>query len=204
MAFGWRKKRYLSAVLLSKFTAQMPHPDGSFGSTFAERPLVVFMLGSKSNHPLGAFDPVNLKLAKYFSKMLQELRETAENLGYLGSSAWTSAEGSAANEVMSVMYFQDFEPLHKYAHGPLHIQAVKYWSSVVKDYPMCPYIIETYVVPPSQWDNIYENSRPPASFPVRTAQGDGETEWTSPVVNARKGFSPQYGRENTVKLLERL
>ncbi|KLJ11854.1 hypothetical protein EMPG_13001 [Blastomyces silverae] len=190
MAFGWTKNRYLSNVLLTKFTAQMPRSDGSFGSTIADRPLVVFLLGTKSSHPLGAFHPVILKLGKYFARMVRELRETAENSGYLGSSTWTSTEDSAANEIMTVMYFRDFESLHKYAHGPLHIQGVKYWSSVVKDCPHVSIYHETYVVPPGQWENIYQNSRPTGlsatSFPVRTAQGNGELEWMSPVVDARK------------------
>ncbi|KAL2366978.1 hypothetical protein RJZ56_000065 [Blastomyces dermatitidis] len=160
MAFGWTKNRYLSD----------------------ERNPVT---------PFGVFDPVYLKLAKYFFRMVRELKETAEHSGYLGSATWTSAEDSAANEVMTVMYFGDFESLHKYAHGPFHIQAVKYWSSVVKDCPHVSIYHETYVVPPGQWENIYGNSRPTglsaASFPIRTAQGNGETEWMSPVIDARKG-----------------
>ncbi|EER42054.1 conserved hypothetical protein [Histoplasma capsulatum H143] len=191
MALGWTKNRYLSNVLLTKFTAQMPRSDGSFGSTFAERPLVVFLIGAKSSHPLGAFDPVFLKLADYFSKMVRELRETAEESGYLGSSAWISTEDTTTNELMNVMYFRDFESLHKYAHGPLHIKGVKYWSSVVNDTPHVSIFHETYVVPQGRWENIYVNSRPTglgaASFPVRSAQGKTETEWMSPIVDARTG-----------------
>ncbi|EDN09326.1 hypothetical protein I7I51_04723 [Histoplasma capsulatum] len=191
MALGWTKNRYLSNVLLTKFTAQMPCSDGSFGSTFAERPLVVFLIGAKSSHPLGAFDPVFLKLADYFSKMVRELRETAEESGYLGSSAWISTEDTTTNELMNVMYFRDFESLHKYAHGPLHIKGVKYWSSVVNDTPHVSIFHETYVVPQGRWENIYVNSRPTglgaASFPVRSAQGKTETEWMSPIVDARTG-----------------
>ncbi|PGH03646.1 hypothetical protein GX51_03910 [Blastomyces parvus] len=85
----------------------------------------------------------------------------------------------------------DLESLHKYAHGPLHIQTVKYWSKIVKDCPHVSIFHETYVVPPGQWENIYTNSRPTGlgatSFAVRTAQGNGETEWMSPVVDASKG-----------------
>ncbi|PGH35986.1 hypothetical protein GX50_01156 [[Emmonsia] crescens] len=189
MARGWKRNRYLSGVLLNRFTAQVPRSDGSFGSTPAERSVVVFIIGSKCNHPLGLFDPVYRKVADYFAATVRELEDTPEESGLLGRTSWIGDRETAANELMTVMYFRDFESLHKYAHGPLHIKAVKYWSSIVKDTPHVSIFHETYVVPKGQWENIYVNSRPTglsaAAFPVRSAQGNGETEWMSPIVDAR-------------------
>ncbi|KKZ67606.1 hypothetical protein EMCG_06666 [[Emmonsia] crescens] len=155
MARGWKRNRYLSG----------------------------------SNHPLGLFDPVYRKVSDYFATLVSDLEDTAEESGLLGRTSWVGNRETAANEFMTVTYFRDFESLHKYAHGPLHMKAVKYWSSIVKDTPHVSIFHETYVVPKGQWENIYVNSKPTglsaAAFPVRSAQGNGETEWMSPIVDAR-------------------
>ncbi|PGH10526.1 hypothetical protein AJ79_05454 [Helicocarpus griseus UAMH5409] len=193
MLAGWKKNRYASEVLLTKFGAQMPSSDGTFGSTPADRPVVVFIIGAKSNHPLGLFGPDYKKIGTSFEAMVAELEASAEKSGFLGRSNWINrAEQEASNETMSVMYFRDYESLHRYAHGPLHMEAVKNWVKVVKRNPHIAIYHETYVVPKGNWENIYINSKPTGmsatSYPVRSGQGNGETvEWMSPIVDASKG-----------------
>ncbi|OJD14209.1 hypothetical protein AJ78_05423 [Emergomyces pasteurianus Ep9510] len=189
MIWGWKKNRYLSGVFFNKFTAQVPRSDGSFGSTPAASSLVVFLIGSKCNHPLGAFDPVYRKVSDYFAAMVRELQADAEVSGLLGATPFIGNSEATANQAMSVMYFRDLESLHKYAHGPFHMKAVKYWGQIVKNTPHVSIYHETYVVPKGQWETIYGNSKPTglsaAAFPVHPAQGNGETEWMSPNVDAR-------------------
>ncbi|OAX84105.1 hypothetical protein ACJ72_01517 [Emergomyces africanus] len=189
MVWGWKKNRYLSGVFLNRFSAQVPNSDGSFGSTPAASSVVVFIIGSKSSHPLGSFDLVFRKIGNYFTAMVGELQENPEVSGLLGATPFIGSSEATSNEVMTVMYFRDFESLHKYAHGPFHMKVVKYWSKIVKDTPHVSIYHETYIVPKGQWENIYGNSKPTglsaSAFPVRSAQGNGEMEWLSPMVDVR-------------------
>ncbi|EEH44773.1 uncharacterized protein PADG_01062 [Paracoccidioides brasiliensis Pb18] len=192
MAMGLKKNRYLSGVYLTKFGAQMPREDGSFGSTPADGSVVVFIIGAKSNHPFGVFDGVYKKVIDYFKSMAAALESSSEEYGFLGMSLWIGGMEHTANETMSVMYFRDLESLHNFSHGPEHMSGVKWWSKVVADNPQVGIYHETYVVPKGNWENIYVNCKPTGmsatSFPVRPKEANGETRWISPVVDSRKGL----------------
>jgi hypothetical protein len=49
MVWGFKKNPYMDGVLLSKFSAQLPNEDGTFGPKPANEQVVVFLIGAKTS-----------------------------------------------------------------------------------------------------------------------------------------------------------
>ncbi|KAK2808016.1 hypothetical protein FQN50_005098 [Emmonsiellopsis sp. PD_5] len=191
MAAGLTKNRYLEGAVMTKFGAQIPREDGTFGSKPADQSVVVFLIGAKCSHPFGMLAPGWMKLNRYFVSMALQL-EASPGSGLLGTSSWISnGEQSSSNTGLTLMYFRDYESLHKFAHGPKHMAGVRWWTQIVKTHPHLGIYHETYEVPKGSWENVYANIKPTGIsatvYPIRSPEGSGEIEWMSPVVDARKG-----------------
>ncbi|KAF7585410.1 hypothetical protein BBP40_010973 [Aspergillus hancockii] len=191
MACNVTRNRYMDDVVVGKFTAQAPYADGSFGSELASESIVVFHLGARSNHPLGPLAPGFAEVGKRVGQMNIEMNSNPVKYGLLGTSAWIKQDDPAGNEVMGIYYLRDYDALHRFAHGPLHLEGMKWWTEIVKDNPHITIYHETYIVAKGQWENIYVNSKPTGMgdtwFP---ASGEGEAKGTvshfvRPIVDAR-------------------
>jgi hypothetical protein len=49
MVWGFKKNPYMEDVLMTKYSAQIPNEDGTFGPKPADSQVVVFMIGAKCN-----------------------------------------------------------------------------------------------------------------------------------------------------------
>jgi hypothetical protein len=191
MAANITRNRYMDGVVSAKFTAQTPYANGQFGTELASESIVVFHLGARSNHPLGPLAPGLPELGKRVAQMNIEMNSNPVNYGLLGTSAWLKQDDPAGNETMTIYYLRDYDALHRFAHGPLHVEGMRWWTEIVKENPHIAIYHETYIVPKGQWENIYINSKPTGLgdtwFP---ASGEGEakgsvSQFVRPIVDAR-------------------
>ncbi|QDS72365.1 hypothetical protein FKW77_008229 [Venturia effusa] len=187
--YGFKKNPLMDGGILSKYSAQFPNQDGTFGPKPASEQIVVFLIGARSNHPMGALAPGFKRLGDFFDSMIRDVEAHAEEYTYLGSSDWiANAERSTGNEIMTVIYFKTSEGLHNYAHGELHRQGWNWWNKNLARFNHLSIWHEVYVAPKGHWENIYINTRPllmgATAFPVKTEAG---TKWVSPVVDASRG-----------------
>ncbi|KAJ5675510.1 hypothetical protein N7462_008407 [Penicillium macrosclerotiorum] len=192
MAAHITRNRYMDGVVSHKYTNQFPNPDGSFGSTAADKQIVVFLLGARSNHPLGSLAPGMKFLSDSVIAMMRELQADPESAGLLGTTRWLNQEAPAGNETMTVMYWRDHESLQRFAHGSLHTSVMRDWVAVEKKNPHLAIFHETYVVPRGNWESIYVNSKPVGLgdtwFPTRGKNEEGVWKgFSRPIVNARVG-----------------
>ena len=191
ITLGWKSNPYMKGVLMKKFSAQMPDSNGSYGSKAARDDVVVFLIGTRCNHPLGAFAPGFKDLGDYFQGMQKSLEEHAEEYGFLGATSWlNSNQRSSKSELMNVCYFRSVEGLHAFAHSKHHREGWNWWNKNVKQFPHISIYHETYHVPAGHYESIYVNSHisgiNSTTYKVMDKE-TGETKWASPVVDASKG-----------------
>ncbi|KAJ5912694.1 hypothetical protein N7504_001577 [Penicillium tannophilum] len=160
MAFHITRNRYMEDAIRAKYSPQIPYPDGSFGNVPSREQIVVFHLGSRSNHPLGIFAPGMKGLRDSALEMVKDMYTDPDKSGLLGSTRWTKQEDAAGNETKTVFYFRDYDSLHRFAYGELHMKGVRYWNKITKSNPHLAIYHETYVVPRGNWEAIYINCKP--------------------------------------------
>ncbi|OGM47956.1 hypothetical protein ABOM_002776 [Aspergillus bombycis] len=208
MAANITRNRYMDGVIQTKFSAQAPNTDGTFGKELASESIVVFHLGARSNHPLGLLAPGFPELNRQVIAMNREMNSNPVKYGLLGSSAWIKQDDSAGNDVMSIYYLRDYDALHRFAHGSLHVEGMRWWTEIVKDHPHIAIYHETYIVPKGKWENIYINSKPTGMgetwFPV-VEEGKGESgvsRFVRPIVDARHPALRSAARRLAMRQLE--
>ncbi|CEO58342.1 hypothetical protein PMG11_03073 [Penicillium brasilianum] len=217
ITFKLTRNRYLDGVVHTKWSPQIPYPDGTFGHEPSRDQIVVFHLGARSNHPLGLFAPGMKALGEHFEAMIDEMCADPQKSGLLGTSRWIKQDDAAGNDTMTVFYLRDFESLHRFAYGEVHMDGVRYWNRIVRDSPHIAIYHETYVVPRGHWEAIYINSKPTGLgdmwFPFKEKgeekeeeeeEGKGETRgFIRPIVDARTGIlRSKNGRMSTAKMEE--
>ncbi|PYI03204.1 hypothetical protein BO78DRAFT_375519 [Aspergillus sclerotiicarbonarius CBS 121057] len=194
MACHITPNRYLNGTIPTKYSAQVPNPDGTFGSKPASEPIVVFLLGARCNHPLGLLAPGISDLGDSASKMMDAMRAEPVKYGLLGTSQWLKMDSPAGNEFLTIFYLRSYEALHRFAHDEEHMNGMRWWCRIAKDHPHLAIYHETYLVPRGQWENIYINMHPTGLadtwFPGPN-EGEGNPEsvqqWVRPMVDARGG-----------------
>jgi len=192
MAAGWRHNRYLDGVVMKKTSAQLPDANGNYGSKPANDDIVVFLIGTRSNHPLGLLAPGFKDFSGLMITMVKDLEEHAEEFGFLGVTSWLNASQRSTNsEIMEVCYFRTVEGLHAFAHSDYHRAAWAWWNKNHKQNPHLSIYHETYHVPKGHWETIYINSHISHLATAAVKGKDektGEDRWLSPVVDASKGL----------------
>jgi hypothetical protein len=114
-----------------------------------------------SHHPLGMFGPGFKEVGDRFKLMVQEMSADASKHGFLGASSWiNAAERTSSNEVASIMYFENEEYLHAYAHGPMHSQTMQWWREAEKDLKHVGIMHEVFACPKNGWEGVYVNYHP--------------------------------------------
>ncbi|KAH0544909.1 hypothetical protein FGG08_000989 [Glutinoglossum americanum] len=220
MAAGWKKNIYLEGVIPGKFSAQIPDAQGRFSKGPSSEGICVFLIGARSNHPLGMFAPGFKEIGDYFREMIENLERDPEEFGWgnqtanplptpgentvLGASSWINlSDRTSSNELMTVCYFRNVTYLHAFAHGPAHRAAWNWWNKHVAGLSHIAIMHELYQTPPHAWENIYINYRPTglaatthrAVLPPAKKGEPGVPVWLSPIVDARKGrFRSSAGR----------
>lgn len=208
MACNITRNRYMDTVIPQKYSPQIPHRDGTFGAEPSSSKIVVFHLGVRSNHPLGLFAPGMKGLGENFSAMLADMRADPVKSGLLGTSRWLKGEDSGGNEIVTVFYLRDYDALHRFAYGEVHMAGVKYWNRIVGGAPHLAIYHETYVVPRGHWEAVYINSKPTGLgdtwFPFEDGNKEGGTRgFVRPIVDARRGvLRSKAGRLSMAKMEE--
>ncbi|KAK3073157.1 hypothetical protein LTR53_005494 [Teratosphaeriaceae sp. CCFEE 6253] len=198
---GMVRNPHMDGVLMKKFAAQFPDEAGNYGATPANNGLCVFLIGARSNHPLGAFGPHFKELGDFFDSMAKNLDAHADDFDFLGMTNWTNAgDRQTSPEGLSVAYFRSVEGLHKFAHSDFHRGGWDWWNKGYAQMPHLSIYHEIYQVPKGGWESIYVNSQASGinSTTSRFVDRDsGKTMWASPVVDASKGLlKTSAGRMN--------
>lgn len=216
MTLNLKRNRYMDGVIMPKYSAQYPNNDGSFASTLnattgsqdgdpAAKPLIVFHLGARCNHPLGLLAPGYKELGDWAEKMYESLRVNPDKYGLLGMTRFVGQSDASGNETLVIMYMRDYEGLHRFAHDQLHADGVRWWTGIVKAHPHLAIWHETYVVPKGCWENIYAQSQVTGMgdtfFPVVDGN-NGATEWARGIVDAKGGALRTGSRRLRMKHLE--
>lgn len=192
MAIGWKHNIYMDGVITKKLSTAFPDESGQYGTKPANSEVVVFLIGTRCNHPLGMFAPGNQELLEYFGPMIKSLDENRDEFDFLGMTSWMNSDTRSTNsEIMQVCYFRTVEGLHKFAHSKYHRPAWDWWNKHHKQYPHLSIYHETYHVPKGNWESIYVNSHVSGINTTQhkyTDEMTGKEMWASPVVDASKGL----------------
>lgn len=129
--------------------------------------MCAIILGVISNHPLGMLGPGFKEVGDYFEAMCSELANDATTHGYLGYSSWlNAADNATSSEFMSILYFENEDALHAYAHGPLHSKAMQWWRETEKKIPHVGIMHEVFACPKKSWEAYYINYPPVGQYPL--------------------------------------
>jgi Domain of unknown function (DUF4188) len=194
---GLSRNKLLDASLIAKSSAQLPDlQTGKYGPNPAGRPITVFLVGARSNHPLGLMAPGFREMGDYFNSMCQDLSSSrgAKEYGLIGMSPWIGAQRASGNGPMMVMYFESEDGVHKFAHDPMHAEAWRWMSVHAKKYPHLGFWHESFTSEAGKWEAIYANDEPHSlgagAVPVTIKDEEsGKTEemWYGTLVDATKG-----------------
>ncbi|CAM1508230.1 Fc.00g050780.m01.CDS01 [Cosmosporella sp. VM-42] len=200
-----RPNEYTSTTVPGRVTAQLPLKDGTFGTSPASQPIVLFNLGVQWNHPLGLLAPGVPELAKQFMAMNKDLKARREELGLLGLSTWRGDERLSNNTLVTTYYFKDVESIHRFAHEPLHRQA---WDNFGPNkYSHIGIFHETFCVPAKAWETVYVNCSPilmgRAAEKVKV-KGEGEGEmWVNSLDRLRNSPEPEFRLSEPTDIMDR-
>lgn len=124
------------------------------------------LLGLVSHSPLGMLAESFKETGDRFDAMCDELSADATKYGFLGGSAWVSSERTTSNEVAIIMYFENEEYMHAYAHGPMHTDAMAWWHDVSKKGKTMNVGImhEVFACPRNSWEGVYLNYHPTGMY----------------------------------------
>jgi hypothetical protein len=197
-------------VILGRTSAQLPNPSydplGSekaspFGSAPADKSVVVFHLGARFNHPLGALAPGNKEFGQQFQACHKDMLRQAKKYGCLGGTSFRGADAASNNTIMTVYYFRDLDGLNRFAHDPVHRQAWDWYTKVFAKkwgFSHVGIFHEAFCVPAGAYETIYMNMQPllmgAGSADVQN-EATGDDEWVRTLVDASsKVWRSQHSR----------
>lgn len=196
---GVKANPALEGVVFNKFAPHFPDAEGKYRGKTANRDIVVFHIGARCNHPMGMFAPGNKELGDFFTEMCKDAEKRSEDYGLMGMTQYSVlGETSTNSEVMTVMFFENTEGLHKFAHDPLHREGWNWWNRNLAKFKHLSIWHEVFRVPAGNWEGIYVNSHPrglAATTVPLTLEKDndaldvkaGERAYYYPIVDARRG-----------------
>ena len=200
-SIGLRPNSYMNGVIPKKFSVVFPDEEGRFGNQPSNQDVVVFLIGTRINHPLGLFAPGVTQLK--FPEMVKDLEEHSEEYGFLGITNWINSSDRTTNsELMMVCYFRNNEGLQKFAHAPFHRDNWDWWNKNVKKHPHISIYHETYHVPKGHWESIHVNSHISGlnTTAHKIIDEEGKEKWTLPIVDASKGVLRTSGGRMNLSL----
>ncbi|KAL8797442.1 MAG: hypothetical protein Q9195_000258 [Heterodermia aff. obscurata] len=201
---GYVKNPYMKDARLGKYTAQIPHADGTVSQQASDKGVVVFLIGAVSHGPQGIFDPNFRKVGDFFQNMFVGIEADAAKWGYLGTGYDTlDLDSSNSLSALHVSYWQSIEQLHAFAQSPAHREGWAWWDEYRKQHNEVGIYHETYFSPANHWETIYENCMPIGlgriSHPGSSGEkGGGSGGMGSGLVQARdvkyRGMASRMGR----------
>ncbi|PBP26689.1 putative transcriptional regulator [Diplocarpon rosae] len=185
---------YLKDAIMKKSTAQPMDSKGNFGGPGKQK-IAVMMLGAKSNHPLGVFEPSFGKVGSFLRKMTQELNGGADQEnGFLGQSAVTRRDANGATEQIFISYWRSLSDIHAFAYSSTHLEAWRWWNSKIKDLDHIGIMHEVYEADAGMWEGVYVNFQPTLLGNTTYLRKEGTLvggevgeEWVSPLLDANRG-----------------
>jgi len=200
IANGVKSNPEVEGTIFNKFAVHYPDADGKYKGKTANKDIVVFHIGARVTHPMGMFAPGSKELGDFFNGMCEDIEKRSEEYGLLGSTTYSVVGETPSNsETMTVMFFENLEGLHKFAHDPLHREAWNWWNKGLDKLKHISIWHEVFRCPAGNWEGIYVNSKPrglAATTVPRTLEKDdealgvkaGEKGFYYPIVDARKGL----------------
>ncbi|KAI4129406.1 MAG: hypothetical protein LQ338_002246 [Usnochroma carphineum] len=165
-----------------RWTAQIPHEDGSVVQRGSETEVVVFVVGASSSQyassllefqsaglgeltpdysPMKLQTPEFKQLTQYFRGMWDEVESDRQKWGFLGrSSPLVGSTPAASTTVITLSYWKNLASLHDFALSPAHRAGWNWWNRTIKDHGHMGIMHEVYAAPKGHWENIYVNFRP--------------------------------------------
>jgi heme-degrading monooxygenase HmoA len=114
---------YLKGAVQGHTMAHLPDLDGNFSNEPSSQQVAILHLGSKFNHPLGAFEKQCAKTGEYFDGMQVELDANKKTNGYLGGMRFNAIDKEGRLETTFLSYWRSIEAIHEYAYSPKHREA---------------------------------------------------------------------------------
>lgn len=187
-------------VVPGRTSAQLPNASfdplrsdraSPFGSAPAEKGVVVFHLGARFNHPLGALSPGCKEIAEQFAACHADVLERAKEYGCLGGTSYRGDERASGNTLLTVYYFRDVDGLNRFAHGAVHQRAWKWYNEFAKKpgHSHIGIFHEAFCAPAGAYESIYINMQPTlmgAGSAAVTNESTGADEWVRTLVDASK------------------
>ncbi len=209
-------------VIPGRTSAQLPNASydplrsekaSPFGSTPADKGIVVFNLGARFNHPLGLLGPGNKEFGDQFLACHKDLLRRAKQFGCLGGNTFRGDETASNNTILTVYYFRDLDGLNRFARDSVHQQAWDWYNKVfVKKwgYSYVGIFHEAFCVPAGAYETIYINMQPvlmgAGNADVQN-EATGGDEWVRTVVDASSALwrsqHSRMGREVKRQVEER-
>ncbi|KAK0616594.1 hypothetical protein B0T14DRAFT_546814 [Immersiella caudata] len=167
---GWARNTYLNDAVLDRTTVVFPEDDGSKPEKMGTKPVAVFWLGIRSNHPMGRLHPAYQKLNKYLDDMYADCEANRATNGFLGRSPdLIASDYSQNNTLHSVSYWKSIEHLEAFSRRPAHLKGFKFLvANVMGGSTDLGVLHEVFYCPPGHWEAIYTN--------VKT-QNFGSLQW---------------------------
>ncbi|KAK3342080.1 hypothetical protein B0T25DRAFT_559921 [Lasiosphaeria hispida] len=156
---GWVRSTYLRDAVLDRTTVLFPEDDGSRPETLGTKPVAIFWLGIRSNHPVGRLHPLYQKLNKYLDDMYAECEANRATNGFLGRSPdLVASDYSQNNTLHSVSYWKSIEHLEAFSRRPVHIKGFKFLVSTIMGGSQDLGVLhEVLYCPAGHWEAIYTN-----------------------------------------------
>jgi hypothetical protein len=185
-------------VIPGRTSAQLPNTSydplrsekaSPFGSTPAEKGIVVLHLGARFNHPLGALAPGAKDFGDQFLACHKDLLKRAKEYGCLGGTSLRGDEAASSNTILTVYYFHNLEGLNRFAHDPVHRQAWDWYNRecVKKGYTHIGIFHEVFSAPPGAYETIYVNMQATmmaGGYANIKNEATGADEWVRSAVDA--------------------
>ncbi|KAK9449534.1 uncharacterized protein V1518DRAFT_416261 [Limtongia smithiae] len=182
-------------VILGKTSSQIPasaYNSATGPSLYGNKPgqnsVVVVHLGVRFNHALGPLASGGQDIGDLNDEMMKELEDCAEELGFLGVTAWRGNEGPSQNTLMTVFYFRTMEGLHTFAHSKAHRKGWDWYNKYVKAGNTSIGVFhEVFYSTPGSFETVYLNMPPvllgATSIPT-TDEATGKRMFVRPLVDA--------------------
>ncbi|KAK5045089.1 hypothetical protein LTR84_010237 [Exophiala bonariae] len=196
ITFGFKRNYYMDDAILHRVSPQIPDEDGNFHEDSSNEKVVVFMLGAKSNHPLGIFAPNLKETGDFLNNMTKALEQNSVENGFYGGSTWSSQDKNGANEFLFLSYWRSTEDVHNFAYQPVHRAAWDWWNASVGDGKLDHIGInhEIFEVDRHHWEGVYINFQPTLLGATtylkkgdKMVGGNVPDQWISPLIDARRG-----------------
>ncbi|KAL9122891.1 MAG: hypothetical protein Q9187_000562 [Circinaria calcarea] len=129
---GVLKNTYLKDATLDRHSVLFPEDDGSRPEKMGNKPIAMFLIGVRSNHPLGRFHPTYRKINNYLDDIYADAEGNRATNGYLGRTPdMIPTEFSQNNTLFSISYWKSVEDLDAFARRPVHLKGLKFLVSAL-------------------------------------------------------------------------